>query len=176
MAALLASRRAICHAGARLEHHDVDVRRLVFVVASEAITVGNTTITLPGIGSYVALAIRQQNIMAIFYAVIAMLCVIVLYDQLMFRPLVAWADKFRFETTTSGVAPTSWMLDLLNKSRVTRIAMAPFRWMSQQVWNFRLPNLVPVGSKARGVARSRTVDWIWIATIVAATAWEAFSA
>ncbi|MBO9186824.1 ABC transporter permease [Rhizobium sp. L80/93] len=142
-----------------------------FVVASEAITVGNTTITLPGIGSYVALAIKQQNIMAIFYAVIAMLCVIVLYDQLMFRPLVAWADKFRFETTTSGVAPTSWMLDLLSKSRVTRIAMAPFRWMSRQVWNFRLPNLVPVGSKARGVARSRAVDWIWIATIIAAAAW-----
>ncbi len=145
-----------------------------FVVASEAITVGNTTITLPGIGSYVALAIKQQNIMAIFYAVIAMLCVIVLYDQLMFRPLVAWADKFRFETTTSGVAPTSWMLDLLSKSRVTRIAMAPFRWMSRQVWNFRLPKLLPGGAKARGVARSRAVDWIWIATIVAAAAWGGF--
>src|SRR6202042_706887 len=50
-----------------------------FVVASEAITVGDTTVTLPGVGSYVALAIKQQNILAIFYAVIAMLVVIILY-------------------------------------------------------------------------------------------------
>src|SRR5580692_945606 len=87
-----------------------------FGVASEAIPVGDTTVTLPGVGSYVALAIKQQNILAIFYAVIAMLVVIILYDQFLFRPLVAWADKFRFETTSSGIAPTSWMLDLFRRA------------------------------------------------------------
>src|SRR5205085_1350856 len=66
-----------------------------FVVASEAITVGSTTVTLPGIGSYVALAIEKQNLRAIGYAVLTMLLVIIVYDQLLFRPLVAWADKFR---------------------------------------------------------------------------------
>ena len=66
-----------------------------FVVASEAITVGNTTIALPGIGSYVARAIKDQNLAAIGWAVLAMLLVIILYDQLLFRPLVAWSDKFR---------------------------------------------------------------------------------
>ncbi len=53
-----------------------------FVVASEAITVGNTTVTLPGIGSYVALAIQQQDLPAILYAMLAMLLVIIAYDQL----------------------------------------------------------------------------------------------
>ena len=76
-----------------------------FVVASEAITVGDTTVTLPGIGSYVALAIEQQDLAAIGYAILTMLVVILLYDQLLFRPLVAWADKFRFEQTAVGDAP-----------------------------------------------------------------------
>src|SRR5665213_510920 len=57
-----------------------------FVVASEAITVGNTTVTLPGIGSYVALGIQKQNLPAIGYAILTMLLVIIAYDQLLFRP------------------------------------------------------------------------------------------
>jgi len=62
LAALLAARRAVRDAGPDLEHHDVDVRGWFFVVASEAITVGNTHVTLPGIGSYVALGIQKQNL------------------------------------------------------------------------------------------------------------------
>ena len=68
-----------------------------FVVASEAISVGNTTVTLPGIGSYIALAIAQRDLAAIGWAIGTMLVVILIYDQLLFRPLVAWADRFRFE-------------------------------------------------------------------------------
>ena len=71
-----------------------------FVVASEAISVGNTTVTLPGIGAYLALAIEQKNLAAVGWAIGAMLIVILLYDQLLFRPLVAWADRFRFEQQT----------------------------------------------------------------------------
>src|SRR6185437_17152695 len=68
-----------------------------FVTASEAISVGNTTFTLPGIGSYVALALEHRDIRAVFMAILAMLVVILLYDQLLFRPLVAWSARFRFE-------------------------------------------------------------------------------
>ena len=97
-----------------------------FVVASEAITVGNTTVTLPGIGSYVALAIQKQNLPAIGYAILTMLLVIIAYDQLLFRPVVAWADKFRFEQTASATAPTSWMLDLFRRTRALRALTYPF--------------------------------------------------
>src|ERR1700674_1584073 len=62
-----------------------------FVVASEAISVGNTTITLPGVGSYIALAIEQRNRAAVGYAILTMLVVILIYEQVLFRPLVAWA-------------------------------------------------------------------------------------
>jgi NitT/TauT family transport system permease protein len=70
-----------------------------FIVASEAITVGNTTITLPGIGAYLARATDDKNLAAVGWVVLTMVVVIILYDQLLFRPLVAWADKFRFELT-----------------------------------------------------------------------------
>ncbi len=65
-----------------------------FVVASEAITVSGQMILLPGIGSYIATAIEQRNLGAIGYAVMVMLVVILLYDQLLFRPLLAWSRKF----------------------------------------------------------------------------------
>src|SRR3977135_1196967 len=97
-----------------------------FVVASEAITVGNTTVTLPGIGSYVALAIKEQNLPAIGYAILTMLLVIIAYDQLLFRPVVAWADKFRFEQTASATAPESWVLDLFRRTRALRALSTPF--------------------------------------------------
>jgi NitT/TauT family transport system permease protein len=91
-----------------------------FVVASEAITVSNQDIKLPGIGSYIAAAIDQQNLHAIFYAIIAMAVGILAYDQLFFRPLLAWADKFRFEDTQSNTAQQSWVLDLLRRGKLTR--------------------------------------------------------
>ena len=89
-----------------------------FVVASEAISVGNTTVTLPGIGSYIALAIEQKNLAAVGWAIGAMLVVILLYDQLLFRPLVAWADRFRFEQQAGVFPPRSWVLDVMRRSRV----------------------------------------------------------
>ena len=91
-----------------------------FVVASEAISVGDVTWKLPGIGSYVALALEQRNLAAVGWAILAMLCVILLYDQLLFRPLVAWSTKFRFETTPGAVAEDPWVLKLLRRTRILR--------------------------------------------------------
>src|ERR1700709_2379606 len=108
-----------------------------FVVASEAITVGNTTVTLPGIGSYVALAIKQQNLPAIGSAILAMLLVILAYDQLLFRPVVAWADKFRFEQTAAATAPSSWMLDLFRRTRALRALTIPFSALNKAISNLR---------------------------------------
>ena len=87
-----------------------------FVVASEAISVSGHDIRLPGIGSYIALAIQQQNLPAIGWAIVAMLVGILIYDQFLFRPLVAWADRFRFETLAQDTMPQSWLLDLLRRS------------------------------------------------------------
>lgn len=68
-----------------------------FVTASEAISVANSNITLPGIGSYISLAVSKANVSAIIYAIITMLLIIFLYDQILFRPLVYWSEKFKAE-------------------------------------------------------------------------------
>lgn len=94
----------------------------VFLVASEAISVGQYQITLPGIGSYIALAIAQQNLTAIAEVIIAMFVVIALYDQLMFRPLVAWAEKFKSEHSTSEETPESWLLNLFQRTYLLQYA------------------------------------------------------
>jgi NitT/TauT family transport system permease protein len=64
-----------------------------FVVASEAISVSNQQILLPGIGSYITVAIQSADMRAIGFAILAMFIVILIYDQLLFRPLVAWAEN-----------------------------------------------------------------------------------
>src|ERR1700757_1847332 len=91
-----------------------------FVVASEAITVGDTTVKLPGIGSWLAVAIDAKDIRAVLLAVATMAVVILAYDQLIFRPIVAWADKFRFEQTAAQQLPRSWVYDLWRRGRLVR--------------------------------------------------------
>src|SRR6516225_371492 len=87
-----------------------------FVVASEAISVGDIQIALPGVGSYVAGAIQEEDLVAVGWAIFAMSIAIILYDQFLFRPVVAWADKFRYEQTAAQIVPRSWVLDLLRGS------------------------------------------------------------
>src|SRR5499427_8707939 len=89
-----------------------------FVVASEAITVGDTTVKLPGIGSWLALAIEEKDIGAVALAVATMAAVILAYDQLVFRPIVAWADKFRFEQTAAQQRPQSWVYDIVRRAQL----------------------------------------------------------
>jgi NitT/TauT family transport system permease protein len=149
-----------------------------FVVASESITVGNTTVTLPGIGSYVALAIKEQNLSAIGYAMLTMFLVILAYDQLLFRPVVAWADKFRFEQTASASAPTSWMLDLFRRTRALRALTYPFAALNKAVSNLRIA--LPGGLKvrARSGPSSLIVDAVWLAVIITGTgyvAWKVYA-
>src|SRR5579864_6573748 len=88
-----------------------------FLTASEAITVGNTTVTLPGVGSYIVTAMQQKNLGAIGWAILAMLIVILAFDQLLFRPLNASADWFRLDQE-AGLTPTrSWALTMIRRSR-----------------------------------------------------------
>ena len=108
-----------------------------FVVASEAITVGDKTITLPGIGAYLAQATAAKNLTAVGWVVLTMIVVIILYDQLMFRPLVAWADKFRFEQTGAQTAPSSWFLDLLQRSRLLGTMAAPASLLLRKLSRWR---------------------------------------
>src|SRR5690349_22621824 len=140
-----------------------------FVVASEAITVGDTTVKLPGIGSWLAVAIDEKDIGAVVMAVAAMAVVILLYDQLVFRPIVAWADKFRFEQTAARERPRSWVYDLWRRARLTRRTAQAMGWLGGFV-----ERLVPRPAAPPIAVRSSTArlfDLAWIALVLAIVAY-----
>ena len=134
-----------------------------FVVASEAITVGNTTVTLPGIGSYLSIAIAQKNFAAVGWAVLAMGVLILLYDQLLFRPIVAWADKFRVEMTASADRPQSWLYDLLRRTQLLKRAVAPLERAWDHLMLLRLSK--PSQTQSREDAVGGWGDRVWQASI-----------
>jgi NitT/TauT family transport system permease protein len=107
-----------------------------FLAASEAISVLNHSYTLPGIGSYVAAAVTAQNMPALGWAVLTMAVTIVLIDQLFWKPVVAWADKFRLEQNAAADGPRSWVYDLFRASSVPQLAA--------RIWN-------PIGDAAGAV-------------------------
>ncbi len=147
-----------------------------FVVASEAISVGDHTVMLPGVGSYVALAIAEQNLGAIGWAVLTTLVVILTYDQFLFRPLVAWGEKFRFEQTSAQIHPESWLLNLVQRTRLFRLALAPLGHALLLVSHLRLlPTARPLHRRHRMGLSSRWADGLWFALVATGAAfavWE----
>ena len=87
-----------------------------FVAQSEAISVMNHNIKLPGLGSYMAAAVEAGDTRAAGFAIAAMIITIVTFDQLVWRPLIAWAEKFKIEQSEARDTPTSWFLELLQNS------------------------------------------------------------
>jgi NitT/TauT family transport system permease protein len=142
-----------------------------FVVASEAISVGAFQVALPGIGSYVALAIQQRSLAAVGWAILAMTVTILIYDQLLFRPLVAWADKFRFEQTAAQVVPRSWVLDLFRQAALTQYMTRPVASGVQAVARARLA-LPRRPMWLEPLIPSRPIiDIAWYGTIASMVAW-----
>ena len=91
-----------------------------FLTVNEAFTLGNRDFRLPGIGSYMAVAIEKGDTRAMFWAIVAMALMIIAVDQLLWKPLVAWSERFRLEDLASTEKPKSWMLDLVRRSPLLR--------------------------------------------------------
>ncbi|MFY9969842.1 MAG: ABC transporter permease subunit [Roseiarcus sp.] len=147
-----------------------------FVVASEAITVGDTTITLPGVGSYIAKANNEGNWWAIGAAVLTMAIVILIYDQLLFRPIVAWAAKFKVELSESQDVSGSWVLNLLQRTHWVRLGAGPIfeALRSISLLPIRVPRILPARSSEEEQHPSRIVDALWILVVLAVAAWAAW--
>ncbi len=144
-----------------------------FVVASEAISVGKVTVNLPGVGSYIALAIDQRNLGAIGWAIFTMLIVILLYDQLFFRPLVAWIDRFRVEQEPGMRAPQSWVLTMLARSKLIRGVMRMLSALAR--WTSRTRVRAPTFGTSLPAGKSGLIDTIWTSVIgiaVIAVCWR----
>lgn len=98
-----------------------------FLMAAETFTVGQRDFRLPGLGAYLQEAANQGDLRAIVWGVGALLSVIILLDQLIWRPLLTWADRFKLEMVKGDQPPTSWFYELVRSSRLAD-------WLSQAVW------------------------------------------
>jgi len=91
-----------------------------FLMITEAFKLGDQDFRLPGLGSYMSVAVEKGNTPAMLYAILAMVLMIVFLDQVLWRPVVVWAQRFRVEESSQGEAPKSWLLKLMRRSRLLR--------------------------------------------------------
>mgnify|MGYP003333785561 CR=1 FL=1 len=143
-----------------------------FVVAAEAISVGTNTVSLPGIGTYIALAIAQRDLAAIGWAIGTMLVVILIYDQLLFRPLIVWVDRFRLDQEPGERAPQSWALTMVRRSRLVHIAMAIVRRLLAWATRRRSRTRVPSPRRAERQRAGGYIGLAAMAAVVVFTAWH----
>ncbi len=133
-----------------------------FVVLSEAISVSHQNIRLPGIGSYIALAIEQSNLHALGYAILTMIIVIFLYDQILFRPLIAWSEKFKMEQSADEEEYESWLIDLMRSSRLMKrfsnvLAVVKDHFINTPLLSKRKFKAI----KDIDFKRQQKIDWFW---------------
>jgi NitT/TauT family transport system permease protein len=89
-----------------------------FLMAAEIFTVGKRDFRLPGLGAYLSEAANRGDLRAVFLGIAALLAVIILLDQFVWRPLLAWSDRFRLETVGAAEPPSSWVYEAWRASRV----------------------------------------------------------
>ncbi len=105
-----------------------------FLMACEMFVLGDRDFRLPGLGSYLQTAASAGDTRSILFGVATMIAVIVLLDQFVWRPVIAWAEKFKVEQVESSDAPRSWVLDLIRHSHsLARIREKTVRPLSERV-------------------------------------------
>lgn len=132
-----------------------------FVVLSETIFVAHQGIHLPGVGSYIALAIEEENLTAVGYAILTMMIVIFLYDQILFRPLIAWSEKFRMEQAIHEETYQSWLIDLMRRSILVRQMGSIFGVLSNSFVNMRWLNQRTLNPPKEITIKKKNSYWLW---------------
>jgi NitT/TauT family transport system permease protein len=114
---------------------------------------------LPGLGSYLQAAANDGDTRSILLGILTMVAVIVLIDQFVWRPVIAWAEKFKMEQVESADAPTSWVLDFLQRSRGVALfrkrAIRPLH--EKMVHYFARRNEV----RAESAGENNAALWLW---------------
>lgn len=143
-----------------------------FLTASEMISVNNRTYALPGIGSFVAQAAAEENLAAICWAIVTMVLVVLLIDVLLWKPLTAWAEKFRITQSESAVRKTSVVLTIIRQSHIDEMVAWLFRPVGDLFDTLTRPLGRTGGRWAADVksARSRALDVVFTVLVLAACA------
>lgn len=138
-----------------------------FVVLSEAIAVSHQEIRLPGVGSYIAVAIAQKNLQAVGYAILTMMIVIFLYDQILFRPLIAWSEKFKSELSPDETEYQSWLIDWIRGSAFLKRMGGSFRFIKDKFINNKLfQNNQSKTLEYVEIKQNNAFDWLWQVVLI----------
>jgi len=149
-----------------------------FLTASEAITVGGHSYVLPGIGSYVATASEQNDLGAVGWAILAMVIMVIGVNFLFWRPLVAWAERFRVEDSVTTDKPRSVVLDLIRRSQIDEWVARPLHPFGRMLDSVTRPFGLAEHPLRKPVLRQRTGDLVFATVVVLGVvygAWEALT-
>jgi NitT/TauT family transport system permease protein len=130
-----------------------------FLMAAEIFSVGDRNFRLPGLGAYLQEAANRGNLESLAWGLGALMLTIVTLDQLVWRPLLAWSERFTLSLVESANPPTSWFYDALRSSRLLNIHLRtllrpPFLWLDEWLTR-RLP------AAAALAPRGRRRPWFW---------------
>jgi NitT/TauT family transport system permease protein len=147
-----------------------------FITVSEAITVNNQHILLPGVGSYIAMAIIHTDKTALLYAILTMLVVILLYDQLLFRPLISWSERFKSQAIDEEARPKSLLIDLMQRTRLLFYFGQFFSMLINEFINLRIfRKTIRIEPKVRQIdGKNKSLVFAWYGFVILACACIAF--
>ena len=147
-----------------------------FLTASELIIVGGHRYTLPGVGSYVGVAVEQGELGHVVWGIVTMIVMILAVNVVFWRPLVAYAERFRLEQTEASQKPKSLVLDLLRRSSWPALAGQGRRAIAQPV-NQLMGAATGIDDRSlvSHAARRRTADAAFAAVVMAALGWGLYS-
>jgi NitT/TauT family transport system permease protein len=151
-----------------------------FLMASEQFVLGSRSFQLPGLGSYLQLASNQGNVPALVMGIVTLIALIILLDFFFWRPLVAWADKFKIEMSSGSDAPQSPVLDILRRSaliaHISRSVFRPIGDTIARMLNFLQPvsgegTFVQEKQTNKGFPVHKVVNGVILLVVCAAVVW-----
>jgi NitT/TauT family transport system permease protein len=151
-----------------------------FLIAIEYFTLGDRSFRLPGLGSFLATAASQGNFQAIFWGLVVLIGVIVLIDFFIWRPLIAWAEKFKFETVETQHTPQSMVLDFMRRSPTLRV-------LTTHVWkplgeainagmSGTLPPTPKVKNRRKRLPLMQWINWLFLSGVTLIVLWGTWEA
>lgn len=143
-----------------------------FLTVTEAFTLRNRDYRLPGIGSYMNEAIQQGDAVAMVAGIIAMTLMIVLVDQVVWRPVVVWSQRFKVEEAVESEPPRSWVLETIQRSRLYRVFVA---WQERTTVRTAMRRSQPCGSGLWRAVLISVIRWLMLSGLAIFAVWGLFA-
>ncbi len=147
-----------------------------FLIAIESFTLGKRSFRLPGLGSFLGKAADQGNFGAIGWGLVVLIGVIVLIDFILWRPLIAWAEKFKLETVEAASTPQSSVLDFLRRSPTLRLFTERILTPIASGFDRRLARAHTRSRRSGRFQFTRWINWLFLSGVGLIVLWGTYEA